>query len=206
MAFTLRTMTEADVQAVAALHVATFNETHTLNNNGPSYALRESQWRAAFQEPADSWFGIVIENEAGELIGFAKGRPHDGGVPGFQGELNKIYLLRRYHRLGLGRRLLCDVARRFLERGMTSMLLFGEATNPSNGFYEAMGGERLFARTGEFHGAYGWCDLHKLIVSVKRPEPAQEESSRTTEKLSAEEQMALFEKELKENDWGHQPC
>ena len=25
-------------------------------------------------------------------------------------------------------------------------------------------------------------------------------------KLSADEQMALFEKELKENDWGHQPC
>jgi hypothetical protein len=25
-------------------------------------------------------------------------------------------------------------------------------------------------------------------------------------KLSAEEQMALYEQDLKENDWGHQPC
>jgi hypothetical protein len=25
-------------------------------------------------------------------------------------------------------------------------------------------------------------------------------------KLTAEEQMALYEKELKEGDWGHQPC
>jgi len=25
-------------------------------------------------------------------------------------------------------------------------------------------------------------------------------------KLTAEEQMELFEKHLKENDWGHQPC
>jgi len=24
--------------------------------------------------------------------------------------------------------------------------------------------------------------------------------------LTAAEQMALYEKELKENDWGHQPC
>ena len=24
--------------------------------------------------------------------------------------------------------------------------------------------------------------------------------------LSAEEQMALYEQDLKENDWGHQPC
>ena len=27
-----------------------------------------------------------------------------------------------------------------------------------------------------------------------------------TAKLTPEEQMALFEKDLKENDWGHQPC
>ena len=26
------------------------------------------------------------------------------------------------------------------------------------------------------------------------------------EKLTPEEQMALFEKSLKEEDWGHQPC
>jgi hypothetical protein len=32
------------------------------------------------------------------------------------------------------------------------------------------------------------------------PDPA------TPSSLSPEEQMALFEKELKENDWGHQPC
>ena len=26
------------------------------------------------------------------------------------------------------------------------------------------------------------------------------------QELSADEQMALYEKDLKENDWGHQPC
>jgi hypothetical protein len=29
---------------------------------------------------------------------------------------------------------------------------------------------------------------------------------KSTTPLTPEEQMALFEKELKENDWGHQPC
>jgi hypothetical protein len=28
----------------------------------------------------------------------------------------------------------------------------------------------------------------------------------TANQLSPEEQLALFEKDLKENDWGHQPC
>jgi ribosomal protein S18 acetylase RimI-like enzyme len=162
MPFTVREMTIADVPAVAALHVATFNETHTTNNDGPRYELREHQWRTAFANDDGSWFGIVIENEDGELIGFAKGKPHDGGVPGYAGELNKIYLLRRYHRQGLGRALLCEVANRFLGRGVSSMLLFGDANNPSNRFYEAMGGERIMGERVEFHGAYGWRDLRKL--------------------------------------------
>ena len=32
------------------------------------------------------------------------------------------------------------------------------------------------------------------------------EDPQAPKKLTPEEQMALFEKELKENDWGHQPC
>ena len=34
---------------------------------------------------------------------------------------------------------------------MTSMLLFGDAKSPSNGFYEAFGAERLYSSSGEFH-------------------------------------------------------
>ena len=37
----------------------------------------------------------------------------------------------------------------------------------------------------------------ELVLSGEQP---------AVNKLSPEEQMALFEKELKENDWGHQPC
>lgn len=30
--------------------------------------------------------------------------------------------------------------------------------------------------------------------------------NKPVKELSPEEQMALYENELKENDWGHQPC
>ena len=42
------------------------------------------------------------------------------------------------------------------------MLLFGDASSPSNGFYEAFGAERLYSESGEFHGGYGWRDLARL--------------------------------------------
>src|SRR5262245_61747603 len=101
--FVIRDATPDDLPALARLHVATFVETH--GGPGPGYALRESQWREAFSQPG-AWFCLVIVRQDGELIGFAKGMPYTGGLPGYAGELNKIYLLRRYHRRGLGRRLI----------------------------------------------------------------------------------------------------
>ena len=109
----------AGVRALAQLHVVTFIETH--GGRGPLFETRESQWREAFGEPDPNWFCYVICRQDGSLIGFAKGVPHDGGVPGFAGELNKIYLLRQYHRRGWGSRLLGHVSRRFLARGIDSM-------------------------------------------------------------------------------------
>jgi len=159
--FRIRDAASGDTAPLAALHVATFKESHG-RAGAPTLELRESQWRAAFERETD-WFCYVAEVPDGQLIGFAKGTLHDGGVPGFEGELDKIYVLRQWHRHGIGRQLVEHVARRFLEQGVNSMLLFGDARNPSNGFYERLGAERLFSREGEFHGGYGWRDLHRLV-------------------------------------------
>jgi L-amino acid N-acyltransferase YncA len=156
----LRDAGEDDIPALAELHVRTFRETH---GGGPDAATRAQQWRAKFAS-GQLVFCIVLENRSGELVGFASGEMHDDAEPSrYRGELNKIYLLRTAQRRGLGRRLLCAAAERFMEVGVTSMLLFGDARSPSNGFYEAMGGERLYSPTGEFHGGYGWPDLSRLL-------------------------------------------
>jgi L-amino acid N-acyltransferase YncA len=125
--------------------------------------LRERQWREQFQATDGSWFCFVVTNPKGELIGFAKGvMPNAMDSADVSGQLNKIYLLREYQRLGLGRRLAGHVARRFLSQGIHSMVLFGTPQNPSCAFHEALGGERMFAENGEFHGGYRWPDLQKL--------------------------------------------
>ena len=162
--FLVRQGRSDDVPALAALHVATFREAHG-RLDAPNYELRQGQWRAAFELGGD-WFCFVAELPDGQLVGFAKGTLHDGGVPGFQGELNKLYVLRRWHRHGIGRQLVAQVARRFLERGITSMLLFGDARSPSNGFYERLGAERLLSPEGKFHGGYGWRNLHDLALTA----------------------------------------
>jgi len=161
--FAIREATEADIPALATLHVKTWAETYWTVLHPPTYQIREWQWRDQFKKNDGSWFCFVIENSKKQLIGFAKGKTYaHSDLPDFSGELNKIYILREYQRLGLGKRLMGYVARKFLSIGITNMVLFGIAENPSGGFHEAVGGEKLYSKKGEFHGGYCWRDLKKL--------------------------------------------
>lgn len=103
----------------------------------------------------------MVQRPDGALVGFAKGNRSDH--PGYAGELNKIYLLPDYYRLGLGRRLMGHVARRFLAEGITTMWLVGEADNPSSAFHEALEGKNMTNADGTTnYGNYCWDDLRRL--------------------------------------------
>ena len=89
-----------------------------------------------------------------------RGRRQDG-----TGDLDKIYLVGDYQRLGLGRRLVGHVARRFLSTGITVMTLSADAANPSCRFYLALGAEHQRNDRGRVQrGAFVWRDLRKLAA------------------------------------------
>lgn len=149
----------ADIPALAELHVTTWNATYR-TTRGPSVAARAAQWNKIFAAENRRDFVLVLEDGKGSLIGFTWGKPEEGE---FQGQLSKIYLRWEYHGLGLGRRMMAETARRFLDRGICSFILFAERSNPTLGFYDRMGGERLVDERGQFNGAYGWRDVTTLI-------------------------------------------
>jgi ribosomal protein S18 acetylase RimI-like enzyme len=157
----------ADIPALAALHVATWNATYR-TARGPSVATRTWQWEQVFSRERRRDFVLVLEDRNGRLIGFTYGRPHAGP---FDGELSKIYLRWEYHGLGLGRRMMAETARRFLDRGMHSFILLAELSNPTLGFYERMGGERLIDERGLFTGAYAWRDVRTLVEQGSAASP-----------------------------------
>lgn len=162
--FTIREATTADIPALATLHVKTWSETYK-SKSPPDFRIREYQWRKAFDEYDGKWFCLVIENREGHLIGFTKAIRHkQADQPGSTGEINKIYLLKEYQRIGLGQILFCNVVRRFLSEGINSMFLFGIPQNPSCAFHKAMGGEKMISKKGTFDGGYRWSDLQKLTT------------------------------------------
>ena len=160
--FVFRDATQNDVAELGKLHAITWAQTYNAKN--PNIQLRQYQWQKAFTEENDgTWFCIVVVNKNNELIGFAKGiinKNKDSAEK--QGDLNKIYLLNDYQRIGLGTKLIGHVARRFLSIGVNNMVLLGVPQNPSCSFHEAMGGERLYSDKGTFDGGYRWRDLRKL--------------------------------------------
>ena len=155
---TFRDAVAADIPALAELHVTTWNATYN-TTRGPSIATRASQWNLVFGKESRRDFVLVLEDRNGRLIGFTWGKPHEGE---FEGELSKIYLRWEYHGLGLGRRMMAETARRFLDRDIRSFILFAELSNPTLGFYDRVGGKQLLDDRGQFSGAYGWRDVRAL--------------------------------------------
>lgn len=162
--FVIREARAEDIPELATLHVKTWADTYWFVKNPPTYAIREWQWKEQFKETADQWFCYVIFNSRHQMIGFVRGRTRQHErYSEFTGELNKIYLLTEYQRLGLGSRMMGLAARRFLTMGIDKMILFGAAENPSCAFHEKLGGEKLFDEKGIFHGAYCWRDVRRLV-------------------------------------------
>jgi ribosomal protein S18 acetylase RimI-like enzyme len=157
----IREATAADIVPLARLHVTTWNATYApFSMTGPTVEIREQQWREAFGRNDPSWFCFVVEAPGGELVGFAQGNTSDH--PEFGGELKKIFLHRDYQRLGLGRRLVGHVARRFVSQGIHSMWLYGDARNPSRNAWKALGAKKTDRDPG--NGNYGWRDLERLTA------------------------------------------
>jgi ribosomal protein S18 acetylase RimI-like enzyme len=156
----LREALETDIPALADLHVRTWNDAYAPIMKGPPVAVREAQWREAFAKRDRSWFCVVAERPNGELVAFAKGVFRDN--PDDAGELNKLYVQREYQRLGVGRRLVGVVVRRFLDRGVSTMTAYVDPRNPSCGFFERLGARWLRENGSVNFSWYVWNDLNAL--------------------------------------------
>ena len=134
-----------------------------------SYGQRAERWRSNLTTPATpGTFVYVAVNDAGRIIGFGGGGPERGGDPNYRGELYALYLHPDYFRQGIGTQLTQTIAARLIEMGLSSMLVWVLAQNPSRQFYEALGGKYLYEKPIEIGGAnlievaYGWPDIHAI--------------------------------------------
>ena len=134
----IREASVEDAGAIARVHVEVFPRAHLAP--GPSTKVREAQWVSKLEDRSATKICFVAALDPEGVVGFANGTSADH--PGYEARLEKVYVLPRFQRLGVGRRLVCAVARRFSELGMRNMMLLSDAENPACYLFDALGGDR----------------------------------------------------------------
>jgi len=148
--------TIADAERIARVHVASWHEAY--GGIVPAEVLsrvdeadRIERWREYLAVPGHPTFLAEVE---GEAAGFIRSGPvAQPFVPGADGHIFALYVLRRHHRLGIGRRLLGLAARAWRGQGARALSVgVLTANQPARAFYEAAGA--CFARPDvfEWHG------------------------------------------------------
>jgi GNAT superfamily N-acetyltransferase len=177
----IRTAKVNDAASIAKVHVDSWRTTY--KGIVPdeflarlSYAQREQLWRRVLTDPGGPSVVSVAEEERGKIVGFASGGPERTGDPIYTGELYAIYLLAQHQGQGIGRQLAITLVHRLRQEGMTGLLLWVLAENPSRTFYERLGGRPIAEKTVMIGGvplievAYGWRDTRMIIEQSELPQ------------------------------------
>jgi ribosomal protein S18 acetylase RimI-like enzyme len=152
----------ADAEAIARLHVASWREAYA--GIVPAEILdrvdiadRIARWQAYLAADGVTFLAGV----GGEAAGFIRaGAVPEPMVEGADGHIFALYVLRRHHRRGIGRRLLGLAARDWLVRGGTALSVGVLTENaPAVAFYQGVGAQFARAET------YRW-DGHDLPESI----------------------------------------
>jgi GNAT superfamily N-acetyltransferase len=175
----IRPATVADAEAIAGVHIASWRESYA--ELMPAEVLAgldadewANRWRGnlADKDPATSTFLALDEASRPAGFGHCRRQRSEKLLPlGFSGEITSLYLLRRIHRRGVGRRLLAEMAGHLCAHGCDSAAVwaFRDATQ-ARAFYEAQGATPTgIAGVWEIYGmvlpdvSYGWRSLSGLI-------------------------------------------
>lgn len=171
--FELREASFADASAIAHVYVETWRSTYrgiipAATLAGMSKTREAAHWRHALSRRSRHGRAFVIDGPAGGVVGFAACGRERGAVPPDIGEIYTIYLLPRFQRKGLGRRLMATCAEQLMADGFTATCVWVLRDNPARSFYQALGGTLGPSRTVTVGSIslvtvrYGWRDVRAL--------------------------------------------
>jgi L-amino acid N-acyltransferase YncA len=170
----IRPATQADVPAIARIHVDSWRATYRgivpdAVLDALSYAEHEERWQQRVQPDAES-ITLVAEDGTGAILGFVIGGKERTGDPLYDAEVYAIYLDPSHMRHGTGTQLTHGLARVLQAKGFHSLLVWVLAANPARHFYTALGAQYVREATITIGGAelpeyaYGWPTLATLAA------------------------------------------
>ena len=172
---TIRPATLDDAQAIAQIHMDSWRSTYRglVSDDfldGLRLEDRTARWEQRLTDAHTREFAYVVEDEAGQVVGFGSGALNTADHSDYHSELRALHITQLYQGQGLGRRLTSYVARHLHEMGIDEMIVWVLSGNDrACRFYERLGGVYVTDRVEDFAGgsipevAYGWPDITVLI-------------------------------------------
>lgn len=142
MEIRIRHATASDADAIAAVHVASWEDSYRGILPDEDFEKRplqrrREQWALCLKEPER--ITLVACDENGDVKGFASAVILDESGSPFHSYLQTIYLQPGAKGRGLGRALLAAISKELLAAGARNMVLRTLRLNPARGFYERLG-------------------------------------------------------------------
>ena len=133
-----------------------------------------------YEEQAQDWYDwmmtkprdllYVAQTDAGEIVGYALGRPGLTEISPYDSELISLHVRQSLQRQRVGKNLVITMAGQLQKQGCASMMLWVLEKNPARSFYEKLGGKQIDEREVEvaegeraLEVAYGWSDISRLL-------------------------------------------
>lgn len=174
----IRIATPDDAQALGAMHVASWRETYLglLPDKiiaSLSVEARAAAWAKIMRDSATEYHTVIyLAEHHGTIIGFGScgaQRTESLEANGYDGEVSAIYVLREFHKRGVGTRLLHAMSSDLQGRGFNAAALWVLRDNlGARRFYERYAGKMIAEKQDVRDGAilvelaYGWRDLKEL--------------------------------------------
>jgi ribosomal protein S18 acetylase RimI-like enzyme len=171
-AIRIRHAEAGDRLAIARLHAASWRDSYrgVLPDellDGKLPRIMAERWLGQAIGPADA---VLVAEEEDGILGF--GASWDG-EPVY---IDNLHVAAEARSAGIGRRLLAETARHFLERGRTGALLHVVASNRrARAFYLALGGRPAGIEAKDLYGTsvpnerIRWDDLEILLANGSAP-------------------------------------
>ncbi len=128
------------MQAIASVKYHSWQETYRgivsdAYLDTMSLAAGEERWKFILSHPSTHKFNAVVTNEAEEVVGFVSGGKARDNETKTEGEIYALYLLKKYHQLGLGKKLFLYGVDELRKLGLQSFSVFVLTKNPTLDFY-----------------------------------------------------------------------
>lgn len=175
MKITIRPATAADALAIARVRIDCWRTTY--RGLVPDACLDGMQVDASAKlwsrilAAGPNTASVFVAEDDGEVVGFAAGNMLKEPRHDLDAELTAAYLRRDYQRAGIGRHLVCAVARTQRAHGASGLIVWVIAGNKgARAFCEALGATLVLEQPFEWDGmalteaAYGFRDLGELLA------------------------------------------